>query len=548
MAESHLSALAGQKVPKEQLENIPKLISAYYTLIPDIRQKEQRVAFGTSGHRGNAYKKSFNEAHVKAISQAVCDYRKSKGIDGTLFIGKDTHALSTPAQLTAIEVFTANSVSIAIAEDDGYTPTPLVSFAIIEANRAGKKRCDGIVITPSHNPPSDGGYKYNPPNGGPADTDVTSQIEKRANEILENGLKEVRSCTLKEAMCSGYITAYDFMSPYVAALKEIIDMDAIKKANLNIGVNPLGGASIAVYQKINEVYGLDMDILDPYVDPTFSFMHLDHDGKIRMDCSSPYAMAGLIELKDRYDIAFANDVDSDRHGIVTPKGGLLNPNHYLSVAIWYLFKSRKDWQRDLKIGKTLVSSSMIDRVAKSLDRTVYEVPVGFKWFSAGLMDGELGFGGEESAGASFLRFGGNVWTTDKDGIILNLLAAEILAKEEEDPALIYAGFEEKFGKAYYGRIDAPASKTQKEKLKNLKPHDIHQDILAGEKIECIYAKAPGNDADIGGVKIVTENGWVALRPSGTEDIYKIYAESFLSHEHLKTLQEEAGGIVDAIID
>ncbi|RRS30345.1 MAG: phosphoglucomutase [Epsilonproteobacteria bacterium (ex Lamellibrachia satsuma)] len=546
MSKSNLSALAGQKVPKGQLENIPKLISAYYTLAPDIEQTEQRVAFGTSGHRGSAYKKSFNEAHVKAISQAICDYRNAKGIDGTLFIGKDTHALSTPAQLTAIEVFAANKVSICIAKDDGYTPTPLVSFAIIEANKKGGSICDGIVITPSHNPPADGGYKYNPPNGGPADTDVTSQIEKRANEILENGLKEVKLCTLKEAMRSGYITAYDFMTPYVAALKEIIDMDAIKKAGLRIGVNPLGGASIAVYQKINEMYGIGMDILDPYVDPTFSFMHLDHDGKIRMDCSSPYAMAGLIELKDRYDIAFANDVDSDRHGIVTPKGGLMNPNHYLSVAIWYLYTSRKNWREDLKIGKTLVSSSMIDRVAQSLNKTVYEVPVGFKWFAAGLMDGEIGFGGEESAGASFLRFDGSVWTTDKDGIILNLLAAEILAKEKKDPALIYAGFEQKFGKAYYERIDAPASKAEKEKLKNIKPHDIHQDILAGEKIKCIYAKAPGNDADIGGVKIVTENGWVALRPSGTEDIYKIYAESFLSPEHLKALQKEAKEIVDAI--
>lgn len=548
MADLHLSALAGKKVPKEQLENIPKLISAYYTLVPDIGQKEQRVAFGTSGHRGSAYKKSFNEAHIKAISQAVCDYRRSKGIDGILFIGKDTHALSIPAQLTALEVFAANGIAVAIAEDDGYTPTPLVSFAIIEANKKEGSLCDGIVITPSHNPPADGGYKYNPPNGGPADTDVTSQIENRANEILENGLTEVRSYTLKEAMRSGYISSYDFMTPYVAALKEIVDMDAIKKANLNIGVNPLGGASIAVYQKINEVYGLGMDILDPYVDPTFSFMHLDHDGKIRMDCSSPYAMAGLIELKDRYDIAFANDVDSDRHGIVTPKGGLLNPNHYLSVAIWYLFKSRKNWRNDLQIGKTLVSSSMIDRVAQSLNKTVYEVPVGFKWFSKGLMDGQLGFGGEESAGASFLRFDGTVWTTDKDGIILNLLAAEILAKEKKDPALIYLDFEQQFGKAYYERVDAPASKAQKEKLKNLKAHDIHQDILAGEKIECIYAKAPGNDADIGGVKIVTENGWVALRPSGTEDIYKIYAESFLSREHLQTLQKEAQKMIDAIMD
>ena len=547
MSTSNLNTAAGAKAPKELLEDIPRLVSAYYTLSPDISHKEQRVAFGTSGHRGNAYRKSFNEAHVKAISQAICDYRKREGIDGTLFIGKDTHALSTPAQLTAIEVFAANGVSVAIAEDDGYTPTPLLSFAIIEANRKAGERCDGIVITPSHNPPADGGYKYNPPNGGPADTDVTSVIEDRANEILENGLKEVKSYPLNEAMDSGYVTAYDFTTPYVRALKEIVDMDAIQKAGLRIGVNPLGGASIAVYQKINEMYGLGMEILDPYVDPTFSFMHLDHDGKIRMDCSSPYAMAGLIELKDSYDIAFANDADSDRHGIVTPEGGLLNPNHYLSVAIWYLFSSRKEWQTGLKIGKTLVSSSMIDRVAGSLGRTVYEVPVGFKWFSAGLMDGELGFGGEESAGASFLRFDGSVWTTDKDGVILNLLAAEILAKEKKDPARIYAGFEAQFGKAYYGRIDAPASKAQKEKLKHISPEDIGQEMLAGEKIEGIYAKAPGNGAKIGGVKIVTPNGWVALRPSGTEDIYKIYAESFLSEEHLKRLQQEAREIVDTVI-
>ena len=548
MSNSNLNALAGKKAPRELLENIPKLISAYYTRRPHMTKKEERVSFGTSGHRGSAYTRSFNEAHVKAISQAICDYRKANGITGTLFIGKDTHALSTPAQLSAIEVFAANRVPVMIAQKDAYTPTPLVSFAIIEANKKGGDVCDGVVITPSHNPPADGGYKYNTPNGGPADTDVTREIEKRANAILEDGLEEVLSCSLKEAMQSGFVSGYDYVSPYVEALTEIIDMDAIRKSGLKIGVDPLGGASIDVYEKINEVYSLGMDIRNPYVDPTFSFMHLDHDGKIRMDCSSPYAMAGLIELKDRYDIAFANDVDSDRHGIVTPKGGLLNPNHYLSVAIWYLFKSRKEWQYDLKIGKTLVSSSMIDRVAKSLDRTVYEVPVGFKWFSAGLMDGELGFGGEESAGASFLRFDGSVWTTDKDGIILNLLAAEILAKEEKDPALIYADFEEKFGKSYYGRIDAPASKAQKEKLKNISPLDIQQETLAGEKIEGTYAKAPGNDAKIGGVKIVTLNGWVALRPSGTEDIYKIYAESFLSAEHLKRLQKEAKEIVDAIMD
>lgn len=539
--------MAGQSVPKEMLEDIPALISAYYALKPDSEQKEQRISFGTSGHRGNAYKKSFNENHVKAITQAVCEYRKNNGIDGVLFLGIDTHALSTPAQMTALEVFAANKIKVLVAEDNAYTPTPLISFAIIEYNKFHREQSDGVVITPSHNPPTDGGYKYNPPNGGPADTDVTSIIEQRANEILANGLREVRSIPYEDALRSDYVETYDYITPYVSALKNIIDMDTIKNAALKIGVNPLGGASIAVYQKINEIYGLDMDIIHPYVDPTFSFMNLDHDGKIRMDCSSPYAMEGLVELKDKYDISFGNDVDSDRHGIVTPKGGLLNPNYYLSIAIEYLFRERRSWKSTLKIGKTLVSSSMIDRIAASLNREVYEVPVGFKWFSPGLFNGELGFGGEESAGASFLRFDGSVWTTDKDGIILNLLAAEILAKEKKDLSDIYAGFEQAYGKAYYGRIDAVATKSQKEKIKALKPEDLQQNTLGGEKIEHIYDKAPGNNAGIGGVKIVTQNGWVALRPSGTEDIYKIYAESFLSIEHLNDLQNEAKKIIDAII-
>ena len=547
MASTHIHPLAGKKVPKNMLENIPKLISAYYTRRPDMTKKEERVAFGTSGHRGSAYARSFNEAHVKAISQAICDYRKANGITGTLFIGKDTHALSTPAQLSAIEVFAANRVPVVIAENDGYTPTPLVSFAIIEANKTGGGLCDGVVITPSHNPPADGGYKYNPPNGGPADTDVTRQIEKRANAILEDGLEEVLSCSIREAMQSGFVSGYDYVTPYVEALGSIVDMDAIRKSGLKIGVDPLGGASIAVYEKINEVYGLGMDIRNPYVDPTFSFMHLDHDGKIRMDCSSPYAMAGLIEMKDEYDIAFANDVDSDRHGIVTPKGGLMNPNHYLSVAIWYLLRTRNRWPQETKIGKTLVSSSMIDRVVSSLGKEIYEVPVGFKWFSEGLMKGTLGFGGEESAGASFLRFDGSVWTTDKDGILLNMLAAEILAQEKRDLSDIYAGFESQFGKAFYGRIDAPATKSQKEQLKKLSPDDIGQTMLAGETIQSVYTKAPGNHADIGGLKIVTQHGWVALRPSGTEDIYKIYAESFVSEAHLEALQSDARKIADTVL-
>lgn len=547
MASTHIHPLAGKKVPKSMLENIPKLISAYYTRRPHMTKKEERVAFGTSGHRGSAYTRSFNEAHVKAISQAICDYRKANGITGTLFIGKDTHALSTPAQLSAIEVFAANRVPVMIAKGDGYTPTPLVSFAIIEANKKGEELCDGVVITPSHNPPADGGYKYNPPNGGPADTDVTGEIEKRANAILEDGLEEVLSCSIREAMQSGFVSGYDYVTPYVEALGDIVDMDAIRKSDLKIGVDPLGGASIAVYEKINELYGLGMDIRNPYVDPTFSFMHLDHDGKIRMDCSSPYAMAGLIEMKDTYDIAFANDVDSDRHGIVTPKGGLMNPNHYLSVAIWYLLRTRNRWPEEIKIGKTLVSSSMIDRVVSSLGKEIYEVPVGFKWFAEGLMDGTLGFGGEESAGASFLRFDGTVWTTDKDGILLNMLAAEILTKEKRDLSDIYAGFESQFGKAFYGRIDAPATKSQKEQLKKLSPNDIGQTILAGETIQSIYTKAPGNHADIGGLKIVTQHGWIALRPSGTEDIYKIYAESFVSESHLEALQSDAKKIADTVL-
>ena len=541
-----IDKMAGKIVPRDRLENIPSLISAYFTLKPDPNIKEQMVSFGTSGHRGNAYKKSFNENHVKAISQAICEYRKENNINGVLFVGKDTHALSTPAQITALEVFVANGIKVALAKDDGYTPTPLVSFAILEHNKKNSNISDGVVITPSHNPPSDGGYKYNPPNGGPADTHITSKIEKRANEILKNGLKDVKSLKYEEAKKSEFVKEYDFITPYVNSLTEIIDMDLIKSAKLKIGANPLGGTALGVYKKIKEVYGLDMDIIDPYVDPTFSFMHLDHDGKVRMDCSSPYAMRGLIELKDKYDIAFGNDVDADRHGIVTPKGGLLNPNHYLSIAIWYLFKHR-DWKKSLKVGKTLVSSSMIDRVAKSLGRDIYEVPVGFKWFSEGLFKGELGFGGEESAGASFLRKDGTVWTTDKDGIILTMLSAEILAKTKKDPSLIYAEFEKEFGKSYYERIDATATKEQKEILKNIEPDDIKEKTLGGEKIEHIYSYANGNKAKIGGLKIVTKNGWVALRPSGTEDIYKIYAESFVSKEHLKSIQLEAQEIVKRVL-
>ena len=541
-----IDPMAGKLVPKDRVENIPALISAYYSLKPDPNNKDEIVSFGTSGHRGNAYKKSFNADHVKAITQAICEYRKENSINGVLYLGKDTHALSTPAQMSALEVFAANEVQVAIAKGEGYTPTPLVSFAIIEYNKKKKEISDGVVITPSHNPPSDGGYKYNPPNGGPADTDITSVIEKRANEILKNGLKEVKSIPYEEAIKSPFVSEFDFITPYVKALNEIIDIDAIKESKIKMAANPLGGTALGVYKKIKEMYELDMDIIDAFVDPTFSFMHLDHDGKVRMDCSSPYAMKGLIELRERYDIAFGNDVDADRHGIVTPKGGLLNPNHYLSIAIWYLFKHRK-WDEKLKVGKTLVSSSMIDRVAKKLGREVYEVPVGFKWFSDGLFSGELGFGGEESAGASFLRKDGTVWTTDKDGIILTLLSVEILAKIQKDLSLIYEEFEKEFGKSFYERIDAPASKEQKEILKNLDPNDIKEKTLGGEKIEHIYSKASGNKARIGGLKIVTKNGWVALRPSGTEDIYKIYAESFISKEHLKSIQLEAQEIVKRVL-
>ena len=537
------SPLAGKPVPKEELINVELLTSAYYELMPDVTQESQKVSFGTSGHRGSALKKSFNEAHVMAITQAVCEYKKELGYEDLLYIGKDTHALSAPAQITALRVCCANEVKVAISLDDDYTPTPLVSFAILEHNKAGNAQADGIVITPSHNPPQDGGFKYNPPNGGPADTDVTTIIEKRANEILQNSLKDVKIISYEEALGSSFVTEYDFITPYVKALGEIVDMQAIQNSGLKMAADPLGGSSIPIYKKIQSYYNLDMEIIHPYADATFSFMTLDHDGKIRMDCSSPDAMASLLKLKNNYDLAFANDTDADRHGIVTPKGGLMNPNHYLSVAIWYLFKHRKNFTADLKIGKTLVSSSMIDRIAKSINREVYEVPVGFKWFVDGLYEGWLGFGGEESAGASYLRRDATVWSTDKDGMIMTLLAAEIMAVTKKDPFEIYAAFEQEFGKSYYGRIDAPATLKQKKILKSLNAASIKIDTLGGEKIKQILTNAAGNGAAIGGLKIVTQNGWVAMRPSGTEEIYKIYAESFISQEHLTTLQQEAQKIM-----
>ena len=538
--------LAGEKAPIEILEDIEVLLKAYYTNKPNIKEQTQKVSFGTSGHRGSSLKTSFNENHILAITQALCEYRKNAGITGVMHIGIDTHALSTPAQISALQVFLANEVRCKIAQKSEYTPTPVISFTILESNKNSNFLNDGIVITPSHNPPGDGGFKYNTPNGGPADSDITSFIENRANEILLNNLLDVKRINKNEIFTSNFLEAYDFITPYVKALDSIIDMNSIKEANLKIGVDPLGGSGLEVYKKITEIYGIKLDIVNEKIDPTFSFMSCDHDGKIRMDCSSKYAMASLIKLSNKYDIAFANDPDFDRHGIVTKSVGLMNPNHYLSVVIWYLFSNR-DWKNGLGIGKTLVSSSMIDKVVNSLEKKLYEVPVGFKWFVDGLFKGTLAFGGEESAGASFLRKNGSVWSTDKDGIILNLLAAEITSKLKKDPGEIYQEFEEKFGKSYYRRVDAPASFEQKTKLKNLSIEDITSRTLANEEIENIYTNASGNNASIGGLKVTTKNGWFAARPSGTEDIYKIYAESFINEEHLDLLIKEAQDLVSKSI-
>ncbi len=538
---------AGKLAPYEILEDIALLVSNYYTLTPDMNESTQHVSFGTSGHRGCSNLHSFNEAHIYAITQALCEYREANGIDGVMYIGKDTHALSTPAQISAIEVFIANGVTCKIAKEGDYTPTPVISFSILEANKTATKKCDGVVITPSHNPPSDGGFKYNPPNGGPADSDVTTLIQNRANEILKDNLTDVKKVSISEALKSELLEEYDFVTPYVKALSRVIDMDAIKESNIKIGVDPMGGSGISVYQKIKEIYSLDMSIVNEKVDPTFSFMSCDKDGKIRMDCSSKYAMASLISLKDSYDIAFGNDPDFDRHGIVTKSAGLMNPNHYLCVAIWYLFSHRKEWSNSLKIGKTLVSSSMIDKVASSIDKEVMEVPVGFKWFVNGLYEASLGFGGEESAGASFLTKNAEVFSTDKDGVILNLLSAEITAKLQKDPAQIYAEFEKEFGVSYYERIDVSASVEEKTILKNLSSDNVTSSTLAGENIEGIFTEASGNGAKIGGLKVTTTNGWFAARPSGTENIYKIYAESLLSKEHLVMIQKEAQEIVNKAI-
>lgn len=543
------SQLAGQPAPRTLLPNIPRLISAYYTHIPDPENPAHQVAFGTSGHRGSSLRNSFNERHILAISQAICDFRREEGIDGPLFLGMDTHALSEPAMVTAVEVLAANDVELVIQAGMGYTPTPVVSHAILTYNRNRQSHfADGIVITPSHNPPDDGGFKYNPPSGGPADTAITKRIERRANELLQSEFREGGQHAIKRMVWSRAKTSpctheYDFVADYVADLKDVLDFDAIVNAGVRIGVDPMGGAAVAYWEPIATTYGLDLTVVNDAIDPTFGFMTVDHDGKIRMDCSSPYAMASLIDLKDQFDIAFGNDPDVDRHGIVTPSSGLMNPNHYLAVAVNYLFQHRPGWRKDAAVGKTLVSSSMIDRVAKSLGRTLAEVPVGFKFFVDGLLTGDFGFGGEESAGASFLRRRGTVWTTDKDGIILALLAAEITAVTGKNPGEHYRALEERFGRAFYARIDAPANREQKAVLANLSPEKVKAQTLAGEPITDRLTKAPFNQAPIGGLKVVTENGWFAARPSGTEDVYKIYAESFISEQHLRQIQEEAQQIV-----
>ena len=539
--------LAGRPAPRSILVDVPQLVTAYFTDTPDPSRPEERVAFGTSGHRGSSLRRAFNEAHILATTQAICEHRRAAGVDGPLYLGIDTHALSRPALATTLEVLAANDVTVCIDAADGYTPTPAVSFAILEHNRdRGSRLADGIVITPSHNPPEDGGFKYNPPHGGPADTDITKVVEARANALLAEGLSGVRRVPLSRALAAATTVRHDFIGPYVEALAQVVDLRAIAAAGLKIGVDPMGGSGLAYWGPIAERYGLDLDVVNEAVDPTFSFMCVDRDGKIRMDCSSPYAMAGLVQLADRYSIAWGNDTDFDRHGIVTKSRGLLNPNHYLAVAIHYLCRNRPDWRSAAAIGKTLVSSSMIDRVAADLGQPLVEVPVGFKWFVEGLASGHLAFGGEESAGASFVRMDGRTWTTDKDGIILALLAAEITAKTGRDPGEHYGDLVARFGDPVYERIDAPATPLQKKVLSELSADAVSCDTLAGEAVVAKLTRAPGNDAPIGGLKIVTENGWFAARPSGTEDVYKIYTESFLGDEHLRRVQGEARAIVDRV--
>ena len=544
-SEPNISPLAGKPAPKELLVDVARLQKEYFERRPDLDDPNQLVSFGTSGHRGSPLRGTFNEAHILAITQAICEYRHERGTDGPLYMGKDTHAVSEPAQRTALEVLAANNVDTIIQQDDGITPTPVISRAILVYNRARKEDlADGIVITPSHNPPEDGGFKYNPPNGGPADTDVTRWVENRANELLRAGNAGVKRIPFNKAMQSATTHREDFVLPYVRDLKNVVDMDAIRGAHLRLGVDPLGGASLPYWEPINSIYGLEIVVTNKIIDPTFSFMTVDHDGKIRMDCSSPYAMARLVGLKDQYQVAFGNDTDADRHGIVTPVAGLMNPNHYLAVAIRYLLTHRPQWRNTVAVGKTLVSSSMIDRVVKKLGRQLREVPVGFKWFVPGLVDGSYCFGGEESAGASFLRLDGTVWTTDKDGPIMDLLAAEITARTGKNPGEHYRELTAEFGIPYYTRIDAPATPEQKAKLEKLTPDAVKESDLAGEPITAKLTKAPGNDAPIGGLKVVAESGWFAARPSGTENIYKIYAESFKSQSHLNAILSEAEEMVN----
>jgi phosphoglucomutase len=536
--------LAGQPAPPSILVDVHRLVSAYTSDTPDVTVRDQRVTFGTSGHRGSSFKRSFNEQHILAVTQAVSEYRTTQHITGPLYLGKDTHALSEPAFITALEVLAANGVNVMIDKDGGYTPTPVISHAILTYNRGRTSGwADGIVITPSHNPPEDGGIKYNPPHGGPADTQITKWIEDRANALLAAKLQGVKRFFYVQARNATTTHLHDYISAYVSDLRNVIDMDVIKSAELKLGIDPLGGSGVAYWQPIAERYGLNIENVNPTVDPTFRFMPLDWDGKIRMDCSSPYAMANLIALKDRFDVAFGNDADNDRHGIVTKTAGLMNPNHYLAVSIAYLFANRPGWKSDAGIGKTLVSSSLIDRVATRLDRKLVEVPVGFKWFVSGLQDGSLGFGGEESAGASFLRRDGTVWSTDKDGIIMDLLAAEMMAKTGKDPAQLYQDLTKEMGEPVYERIDAVATPEQKAILSKLSPAQVHATELAGDKIVAMMTTASGNGAAIGGLKVVTDQGWFAARPSGTEDVYKLYAESFRGKEHLKRIQGEAQELI-----
>jgi phosphoglucomutase len=542
---ARVSPLAGKPAPRELLVDLARLERQYYEHRPDVSDPNQLVSFGTSGHRGSSLQGTFHEAHILAITQAICEYRRAQGVDGPLYMGKDTHALSAPAQRSALEVLAANGVEVWIQQDDGVTPTPVVSHAILIYNRGRKQHlADGIVITPSHNPPEDGGFKYNATNGGPADTDVTSWIQNRANELLRANNAGVERMAAEAALKADTTHQHDFVAPYVRELGSVIDIDAIRSGGLKLAVDPMGGAALPYWEPINSAYGLAIDVVNKTVDPTFAFMTVDHDGKIRMDCSSPFAMASLVKLKDKYDVAFGNDTDSDRHGIVTPSAGLLNPNHYLAVAIQYLLQNREQWKSDVAVGKTLVSSSMIDRVVNKLGRKLWEVPVGFKWFAPGLFDGTCCFGGEESAGASFLRRDGSVWSTDKDGIIMDLLAAEITARTGKDPGEHFRALADEFGMPYYTRIDAAATPEQKSKLGKLSPEAVRESQLAGDAIVSKLTRAPGNDASIGGLKVVSANGWFAARPSGTENIYKIYAESFKSESHLERIVDEAQQIVN----